>query len=121
VRLWAGHGRPSSAPAGVDGPVVYGPNLRAIAVYLVVFQHVPVERAALLITDLTGAAVSTGWVSAQVARTGDALVQAEALITTLVSLAVVIAAPEPGAGRGRRVRDLAWLHRNRHARRPVGV
>jgi transposase len=36
----------AAAPAGVDGPVVYGPNLRAIAVYLVVFQHVPVQRAA---------------------------------------------------------------------------
>ena len=34
------------APAGVDGPAVYGPNLRAVAVYLVVYQHVPVERAA---------------------------------------------------------------------------
>ena len=32
------------APAGVDGPACYGPNLRAIAVYLVVYQHVPVER-----------------------------------------------------------------------------
>ena len=39
----------------------------AVAVYLVVYQHVPVERAAQLIADLTGAAPSTGWVSAQVA------------------------------------------------------
>ncbi len=82
------------APAGVDGPVVYGPNLRAIAVYLVVFQHVPVERAALLIGDLTGAGVSTGWVSAQVARTAGALAGVEALIKTLVSLAAVIGVDE---------------------------
>jgi hypothetical protein len=33
----------------------YGPNLRALACYLVVFQHVPAERAALLIADVTGA------------------------------------------------------------------
>jgi hypothetical protein len=32
----------------------YGPNLRALACYLVVFQHVPAERAALLIADVTG-------------------------------------------------------------------
>lgn len=63
----------ATAPAGVDAPACYGPNLRAIAVYLVVFQHVPVERAARLVADLCGAAVSTGWVSAQVARTADAL------------------------------------------------
>ena len=82
------------APAGVDGPVCYGPNLRALAVYLVVFQHVPVERAAALIADLTGATPSTGWVTAQVARTAQALVEVEALIKTLLTAAVVIGADE---------------------------
>lgn len=82
------------APAGVDGPVCYGPNLRAVAVYLVVFQHVPVERAARLISDLTGADVSTGWVSGQVARTADALVEVDTLIRTLVTAATVIGVDE---------------------------
>jgi transposase len=82
------------APGGVDGPVCYGPNLRAIAVYLVVFQHVPVERAAQLIADLTGGIVSTGWVSAQIARTAEALPEVEALIKTLVTLAAVIGVDE---------------------------
>jgi transposase len=97
----------AAAPAGVDGPVCYGPNLRAIAVYLVVFQHVPVERAAQLIADLTGAAPSTGWVSAQVARTADALTEVEQLIKTLLCLAAVIGVDETTvnvAGRRR------WLH-----------
>jgi transposase len=84
----------ASAPGGVDGPVCYGPNLRAVAVYLVVFQHVPVERAAQLIADLTGATPSTGWVSAQVARTAKALTEVEALIKTLVALATVIGVDE---------------------------
>ena len=44
----------AAAPAGVDAPVCYGPNLRTIAVYLVVFQHVPVERAARLIRAKLG-------------------------------------------------------------------
>jgi transposase len=94
-------------PAGVDGPVCYGPNLRAIAVYLVVFQHVPVERAAQLIADLTGAAPSTGWVSAQVARTAEALNEVEKLIKTLITLAAVIGVDETTlniAGRKQ------WLH-----------
>lgn len=43
------------APAGVRAPVQYGPNLRALAAYLVVYQHVPVERAVELIADVTGA------------------------------------------------------------------
>jgi transposase/uncharacterized coiled-coil protein SlyX len=84
----------AAAPTGVDGPAVYGPNLRALAVYLVVFQHVPVERAAQLIADLTGATVSTGWVTACVARTAQALVEVEALIKTLLFAAAVIGVDE---------------------------
>ena len=41
-------------PAGVpDAPVTIGPSLRALAVYLVVFQHVPVERCRGLIAEVT--------------------------------------------------------------------
>src|SRR5260370_961363 len=36
-----GAGRPPRVP---DSPVSIGPNLRALAVYLVLFQHVPLER-----------------------------------------------------------------------------
>ncbi|MGI8947596.1 MAG: IS66 family transposase [Ornithinimicrobium sp.] len=91
-----GCGTVTSAPAppGVEAPVCYGPNLREVAVYLVVFQHVPVERAAQLIADLTGATPSTGWVSAQVARTADALGEVEALIKALVTAAAVIGVDE---------------------------
>jgi hypothetical protein len=45
-----------------DAPVSYGPNLQAFVAYLLVFQHVPVHRAAMLIADLTGARPSTGFV-----------------------------------------------------------
>lgn len=97
----------AAAPAGVDGPVCYGPNLRAIAVYLVVFQHVPVERAALLIADLTGASPSPGWVSAQVARAADALVEVEKLIKTLITLVAVIGVDETTVNIAGRKQ---WLH-----------
>ena len=40
----------AARPAGVGASVVsIGPNLRALAVYLVVFQHVPAENCARLI------------------------------------------------------------------------
>lgn len=97
----------AAAPAGVDAPACYGPNLRAVAVYLVVFQHVPVQRAALLIADLTGAAVSTGWVSAQVARASQALADVEALIKAMIVASLVIGVDETTlniAG------VKAWLH-----------
>lgn len=82
------------APAGVDAPASYGANLRTFAVYLVVFQHVPVERAAQLLADLAGANVSTGWITSQVARTAQALVEVETLIKTLLVSAKVIGVDE---------------------------
>ena len=51
-------------PGQIAGsPSSYGPNLRSLAVCLLVFQHIPVERTAMLIADVTGAEVSTGWVA----------------------------------------------------------
>ncbi len=86
VRPGCGSVTTAAAPAGVSAPVSYGPNLRALAVYLVVFQHVPVERAARLIADVTGARCSTGWISSVLAQTAEALVDVEALIKTAVTL-----------------------------------
>jgi hypothetical protein len=45
-----------------------GLRLRALAVYLVVFHHVPVERCRQLIADVTGAAVSDGFIHSCLAR-----------------------------------------------------
>ncbi len=78
------------APAGVSAPVQYGPNLRALATYLVVYQHVPVERAAELISDVTGARPCPGWVSSVVAATAEQLAETDALIRTLLILALVL-------------------------------
>lgn len=72
-RCGCGHVTDAPAPTGVTAPVQYGPRLRALAAYLVVYQHVPVARAAELIAEVCGAAVSTGWISSVVAATGDAL------------------------------------------------
>src|SRR6266516_2424487 len=61
ARCGCGKVHVAARPAGVPGSAVsIGPNLRALAVYLVVYQHVPVERCALLIADVTGARVSVG-------------------------------------------------------------
>ena len=50
-----------AAPPGVpDAGVSIGPRARALAVYLVVRQHVPVERCRDLIAGVTGAEVSAG-------------------------------------------------------------
>lgn len=106
-RCGCGCGTVAQAPAGVSAPVAYGPNLRALAVYLVVFQHVPVERAATLIADVTGAGCSTGWVSGVLAATAEALADVEKLIKTLVVLAQLVHVDETSlnVGGGKQ-----WLH-----------
>ena len=46
-------------PEDVLAPAGYGCNLRAFGVYLIVFQHIPYDRAHRLICDLTEAEIST--------------------------------------------------------------
>jgi transposase len=74
--------------------VSYGANLRALVVYLLVFQHVPVERCARLVADLTGAQPSTGFIHSMLARAGDAVADVVALVKTLVTAAYVVGLDE---------------------------
>ncbi len=97
----------AAAPAGVGAAAVYGPNLRALAVYLLVFQHVPVARTAQLIADVTGARPSTGWISSVLTTVAELLVDVEKLIKSLIVLAHVIHVDETSSNiNGARW----WLH-----------
>ncbi|MFD8493140.1 DUF6444 domain-containing protein, partial [Amycolatopsis sp. NPDC059657] len=50
------------APAEATAPACYGPNVTALAAYLLTYQHIPISRAAELLAEVVGMAVSTGWV-----------------------------------------------------------
>ena len=77
-------------PAGVpDAPLSVGPRLSAMAVYLSVFQHVPVERAQALIADLTGGVVSAGFVHSCLGKAAGLVTDAVRLIRTLIAAAPV--------------------------------
>lgn len=77
-------------PDGVPGaPLSVGPRLSAMAVYLSVFQHVPVERAQQLISDLTGGAVSAGFVHSTLAKAAGLVKDSVALIRTLIAASPV--------------------------------
>jgi transposase len=78
--------RPAGVPAS---PVSIGPNLRALAVYLVVYQHVPVQRCAELIADVTGASVSTGFIHSCLAKAAGVIAGVVKLIKTLITAAAV--------------------------------
>jgi transposase len=88
----------AAAPAGVaDAPTSYGPNLRAWVVYALVFQHIPVARVVELVTDLSGARPSAGWVCQVLRETAAALAGVEKLIRTLLTTAHILHVDETGA------------------------
>jgi hypothetical protein len=78
--------RPDGVP---EAPLSIGPRLSAMAVYLSVFQHVPVERAQRLIADLTGGAVSAGFVHSCLRRAAGLVKDSVALIRTLIAASPV--------------------------------
>jgi hypothetical protein len=93
--------------AVAGGPSSYGPNLRALAAYLLVFQHVPVERCAQLIADVTGARVSPGWVSSVLSEATALVADSITVIRALLTLTHVLHVDETTTRVGARRR---WLH-----------
>jgi hypothetical protein len=60
-----------------------------MAVYLSVFQHIPVERAQFLIADLTGGVLSAGFVHSCLGKAAGLVTDAVQLIRTLIAAAPV--------------------------------
>jgi transposase len=58
-------------------------------VYLVVYQHVPIDRCAQLIADVTGAEVSAGFVHSCLAKAAEVVSDVVKLIKTLITAAAV--------------------------------
>src|SRR3954467_12135750 len=97
----------AAGPAGVTAPVQYGPHAAAIAVYLCLGQHLPVERTAGLLAELFGTPMSTGTVAAWTARAAAGLEPFTAAAVAGLAAAELVHADETGlrvAGR------LHWLH-----------
>ena len=97
----------AAAPAGVSAPVQYGPHAAAIAVYLVLGQHLPVARTAGLLAEVFGTPMATGTVAAWTARAAAGLAPFTTATRAALTRAELVHADETGlrvAGR------LHWLH-----------
>jgi len=89
-RCACGRDHVAARPPGVPAAAVsIGPNLRALAVYLLVFQHVPVERCRQLIADVAGAEVSTGFIHSCLRKAASLAADVVKLIRTLITAAHV--------------------------------
>ena len=88
------HEAPPPADAGQAGTVTWGLNARALAVFLMVIHHVPVERCAGILESLSGIRPSDGFVHSLLARAAAAVRHVNMLIRALVITAGVICADE---------------------------
>src|SRR5271157_2927339 len=90
TRCQCGKTHVAARPPGVpDSAVSIGPRLRALAVYLLVFQHVPVERCQQLISDVAGARVSAGFIHSCLRKAAELAADVIKLIRTLITAAYV--------------------------------
>ncbi|WP_406044585.1 IS66 family transposase [Micromonospora sp. NBC_00898] len=103
-----GHHTTAPAPPEASAPVVYGPRLAGIGVYLLHGQFLSVSRTAAAIKDLFGVPVAAGTVAGWVKRTALGIIdRVLPVIAGRVAAAPVAHFDETGmrtAGR------LAWLH-----------
>jgi hypothetical protein len=95
VRCGCGQSHTATRPEEArSGPVGYGPNLAAFAVYLMIVHFLPAHRVVALLESLTGAAPSVGFVHGLLARTAGLLGTVHDRIRTLISLAYVVCVDE---------------------------
>ncbi|QSB13757.1 IS66 family transposase [Natronosporangium hydrolyticum] len=95
VACGCGQVHTAARPEGArSGPVGYGPNLQALAVYLLAVQFLPVGRVLGLLESLTGTAPSAGFVHGMLARAAGLLDVVDKRIRALLTLAHVVAADE---------------------------
>ncbi len=103
----SGQSHTSQFPVNVTQTAQYGPNLRALGVQLTQGQLLPFARAAQLIHDLYGVAVSPGTLVLWVAQASAALSEKANWIASQLGTEPLLHADESGVrGDGK----LHWLH-----------
>ncbi|PZS18489.1 MAG: IS66 family transposase [Pseudonocardiales bacterium] len=95
VRCGCGKLHTADRPDGArSGPVGYGPNLAAFAVYLMVVHFIPAHRVVALLESLTGTAPSVGFVHGMINRAAGLLTETHQRIRTLITLAHAVSCDE---------------------------
>jgi transposase len=95
VRCGCGKLHTATRPEGArPGPVGYGPNLQAWAVYLMVVQFIPVQRCVQMLESLTGAAPSAGFVHGMLTRAAALTDEVDKRIRALITCAYAVCCDE---------------------------
>jgi transposase len=94
-------------PAYVRAAACYGPGVRALVCYLCIHQHLPVDRAAQLLSDVLGAPLATGTLAAVVGEGAAGLAGFIKVVRERLAAAPVAHFDETGA---RVAGRLHWVH-----------
>jgi transposase len=94
-------------PEHVRAAACYGPGVRALVCYLCVHQHLPVDRAAQLPSDVLGAPLATGTLAGAVAEGAAGLAGFVQVVRDRLAAAPVAHFDETGA---RVAGRLHWVH-----------
>ena len=94
-------------PPEATAPAVYGPAIKAHAVYLMCAQHIPRERCAQALGDLFGVTVSTGTLDNWMREAADALVGFLAVVAAQLTAARFVHADETSVRSGK---GQLWVH-----------
>jgi transposase len=94
-------------PPEATAPACYGPGVRALAVYLSVYHHVPYDRLAEIFADVVSMPASVGAIKAMVAEAGGGLGLFLDVVADLFKDAPAVHFDETG---GRVEGSLHWIH-----------
>jgi transposase len=97
----------ASFPAQARAAACYGPGVRALVCYLLVYQHLPVDRAAQLCSDVLGASVATGTLAGVVSEAASGLGGFVEVVREQLAAGPVAHFDETGA---RVAGRLHWVH-----------
>ena len=102
-----GHLNKAAFPEGVNAPAQYGEGVKAAAVYLKTYQHLPYERTCELLDDLLGCTMSEGTLANFISQCDQRVKEAVEQIKALIEQASVAHFDETGS---RVEGKLWWLH-----------
>lgn len=94
-------------PSSAIGPTCYRPGVRALLIYLVVAQHLPIERASEVFEECCGITVSTGFATSLIGEASEDLDDFVAATRAALRQSPVLHLDETGA---RVVGKLGWVH-----------
>jgi hypothetical protein len=97
----------ASFPPEAIGPTRYGPGVRALLTYLVVAQHLPIERATEVFKECFGITVSSGFATSLIGEAGENLGEFVATARAALRESPVLHLDETGA---RVAGRLDWVH-----------